>query len=89
MTLFAELDQAAEAQSWGEVGAPKMGTTLDRVHHAMLLFGEALKRFIVEEGIGKPPQFWTLAQSLSALYRNGTDERRGGGVPVCKKDLGF
>ena len=43
------IEQAAEAQGWGEVGAPKAGTTtLDRVHQAMLLFGagrgEALKR---------------------------------------------
>src|SRR5262249_47320397 len=27
MTLFAELEQAAEAQGWGEIGAPKAGTT--------------------------------------------------------------
>jgi adenine-specific DNA methylase len=52
MSLFSEIDAAAEAQGWGEVGAPKAGTTtLDRVHQAMLLFGsgrgEALKRFIM------------------------------------------
>src|SRR5690606_29207102 len=72
MTLFGELDEAAEAQGWGEVGAPRAGTTtLDRVHQAMLLFGagrgEALKRFAVEEGVGKQPHFWKLAQALSAL----------------------
>ncbi|HEY8241372.1 MAG TPA: DUF1156 domain-containing protein, partial [Kiritimatiellia bacterium] len=40
MSLFVDLDQAAEAQGWGEVGAPKAGTTtLDHVHQAMLLFG--------------------------------------------------
>lgn len=95
MTLFGELDQAAEAQGWGEVGAPKAGTTtLDRVHQAMLLFGagrgEALKRFIVEEGVGKQPQFWKLAQSLSALYPRGTDEKRWvDGVLARKKGLGF
>lgn len=95
MTLFGELDQAAEAQGWGEVGAPKAGTTtLDRVHQAMLLFGagrgEALKRFIVEEGVGKQPQFWKLAQSLSALYPSGTDEKRWvDGVLARKKGLGF
>lgn len=95
MTLFAELEQAAGAQGWGEVGAPKAGTTtLDRVHQAMLLFGsgrgEALKRFIVEEGVGKQPQFWKLAQALSALYPSGTDEKRWvDGVLARKKGLGF
>ncbi|AKT42525.1 DUF1156 domain-containing protein [Chondromyces crocatus] len=95
MTLFGDLDQAAEAQGWGEVGAPKAATTtLDRVHQAMLLFGsgrgEALKRFIVEEGVGKQPQFWKLAQSLSALYPGGTDEKRWvDGVLARKKGLGF
>jgi len=95
MTLFGELEEAAEAQGWGEVGAPKAGTTtLDRVHQAMLLFGsgrgEALKRFIVEEGIGRDAQFWKLAQSLSALYPHGTDEKRWvDGVLARKKGLGF
>lgn len=95
MTLFGEIDQAAEAQGWGEVGAPKAGTTtLDRVHQGMLLFGsgrgEALKRFIVEQGVGKQPQFWALAQSLSALYPAGTDEKRWvDGVLARKKGLGF
>ncbi len=95
MTLFAELEQAAEKQGWGEVGAPKAATTtLDRVHQAMLLFGsgrgEALKRFLVEEGVGKQAQFWKLAQSLSALYPGGTDEKRWvDGVLARKKGLGF
>lgn len=95
MTLFAELEEAAEAQGWGEIGAPRAGTTtLDRVHQTMLLFGagrgEALKRFIVEEGVGKQAQFWTLAQSLSALYPNGSDEKRWvDGVLARKKGLGF
>lgn len=95
MTLFGELDAVADAQGWGDAGAPKAGTTtLDRVHQAMLLFGsgrgEALKRFIVEEGVGKQPQFWKLAQSLSALYPTGTDEKRWvDGVLARKKGLGF
>ncbi len=95
LTLFGDLDEAAEAQGWGDVGAPTAGTTtLDRVHQAMLLFGsgrgEALKRFIVEEGVGKQAQFWKLAQSLSALYPNGTDEKRWvEGVLARKKGLGF
>jgi hypothetical protein len=66
MTLFAEVEQAAETQGWGDVGAPKAGaTTLDRVHQAMLLFasgrGEALTRFLVQEGVGQGPLFWKLA----------------------------
>jgi adenine-specific DNA methylase len=95
MTLFGELEAAAEVQGWGEVGAPKAGTTtLDRVHQAMLLFGsgrgEALKRFLVEEGVGKQAQFWKLAQSLSALYPSGSDEKRWvDGVLARKKGLGF
>ncbi|MBI3184663.1 MAG: DUF1156 domain-containing protein [Myxococcales bacterium] len=95
MTLFAELEQAAEVQGWGEVGAPKAATTtLDRVHQAMLLFGagrgEAMKRFLVEEGVGKQAQFWKLAQSLSALYPSGSDEKRWvDGLLARKKGLGF
>ena len=95
MTLFGDLEAAAEAQGWGEVGAPKAATTtLDRVHQAMLLFGsgrgEAMKRFLVEEGVGKQGQFWKLAQSLSALYPSGSDEKRWvDGVLARKKGLGF
>lgn len=82
-------------QAWGEIGAPSVGkTTLDRVHQAMLLFAsgrsEALKRFLVEEGVGKQAPFWKLAQSLSALYPMGTDEKRWvDGVLARKKGLGF
>jgi hypothetical protein len=60
----------------------------------MLLFaasrGEALKRFLVEEGVGQSPQFWRLAQALSALYPAGTDEKRWvDGVLARKKGLGL
>jgi putative DNA methylase len=95
MTLFAEFEEAAETQGWSDLGAPKAGTTtLDRVHQAMLLFGsgrgEALKRFLVDEGVGKQAQFWKLAQSLSALYPAGSDEKRWvDGVLARKKGLGF
>jgi adenine-specific DNA methylase len=95
MVLFADLEDAADQQGWGEVGAPKAGTTtLDRVHQAMLLFGagrgEALKRFLVEEGVGKQAQFWKLGQSLSALYPGGSDEKRWvDGILARKKGLGF
>ena len=95
MPLFGKSEEAAEVEGWGDIGAPKAGsTTLDRVHQAMLLFGsgrgEALKRFLVEEGVGRQAQFWKLAQSLSALYPNGSDEKRWvDGVLARKKGLGF
>ena len=67
---------------------------LDRVHQAMLLFAkghsDALKRFLVDDGIGKDARFWKLAQSLSALYPPGTDEKRWvDGLLARKKGLGF
>ena len=76
------------------LAAPSLGkTTLDRLHQAMLLFaegrGEALKRFIAEE-IGKDQGLWSLAQSLSALYPPGSEERRWvEGVLTRKKSLGL
>ena len=93
--LFEELEEVAEQQGWGEVGTPRAGsTTLDRVHQAMILFGagrvEALKRFLVDEGVGRGAQFWKLAQALSALYPTGTAEKRWvDGVLARKKGLGF
>ena len=97
LSFLAEL-QAAESAAqaeWGEVKGPKPGiTVLDRLHQAMVLFaagrGEAMKRFIVEEGIGNDARFWKLAQSLSALYPGGSDEKRWvDGVLARKKGLGF
>jgi len=95
LVMFAELEAAAETEGWEEVGAPRAGaTTLDRIHQAMLLFasgrGDALKRFLVDEGVGKQAQFWKLAQSLSALYPSTVDEKRWvDGVLARKKGLGF
>ena len=93
---FEEEVERAEAEGgWGAKGAPKVGeTTLDRVHQAMILFAsgrsEALKRFLVEEGVGRDGRFWTLAQALLALYPSGSDERRWvDGVLARKKGLGF
>ncbi len=80
---------------WGEKNAAKLGNTvLDRIHQSMILFaagrGEALKRFLVGEGVGQDQRFWRLAQALSALYPKGTDERRWvEGVLARKKGLGF
>jgi hypothetical protein len=93
----------ADAQGAGDSGSGSLedigpltlgATVLDRLHQAMLLFGsgrsDALRRFLVEEGAGNEPRFWKLAQSLSALYPPGTEEKRWvDGVLVRKKGLGF
>ncbi|WP_338835674.1 DUF1156 domain-containing protein [Neomoorella thermoacetica] len=79
----------------GEMPAFSPGATvLDRLHQSMLLFGtgrgEALKRFLVEEGAGRDPRLWRLAQALSALYPASSEEKRWvDGVLVRKKGLGF
>ena len=76
-------------------GLPEKGrTVLDRLHQAMLLFAdgrsEALKRFLIEEGIGRDSRFWRLAQALSALYpRNCPEKRWVDGVLARKKTMGF
>jgi putative DNA methylase len=79
--LFPE-DEGGRGTSWSVDGrelAPAE-TTLDRVHQAMLLFADgrtdALKRLLVEDGVGLDARFWRVAQSLSALYPSGTDEKR-------------
>jgi adenine-specific DNA methylase len=97
LTLFAALQEveAAASVEKPELKAPAPGSTvLDRVHQAMILFaagrGEALKRFLVEEGTGKDARFWKLSQSLSALYPSGIDEKRWvDGVLARKKSLGL
>jgi len=89
-TLFEMPEEVQE-----EVILPITGkTVLDRLHQAMLLFAEgrseALRRFIVDEGVGNDDRFWRLAQSLSALYPNHTDEKRWvDGVLARKKSFGF
>jgi putative DNA methylase len=95
-TLFDEADgEGGEEGSWGELNVPQSGATvLDRLHQAMILFaagrGEALRRFLVEEGVGRDARFWRLAQALSALYPPGTEEKRWvDGVLGRKKGLGF
>lgn len=95
LDMFAELAQAEDETTWGISGAPPPGaTTLDRVHQAMILFGsgraEALRRFLVEQGVGTDQAFWRLAQALSALYPAGTDEKRWvDGVLARKRGLGL
>lgn len=97
LDLFATLAENTESDSagWdGEIVLEAGSTTLDRLHQAMLLFGvgrgEALRRFLVENGVGKDTRFWRLAQALSALYPSGSDEKRWvDGVLARKKGLGF
>lgn len=96
LNMFAELTEAEDAETaWQEKTVTRMGeTTLDRVHQAMILFaagrGEALKRFVVDDGVGRDGKFWRLAQALSALYPTGTDERRWvEGLMARKKQFGF
>ena len=93
---FEELDEAEAAEAgWDELKGPPPGTTvLDRLHQAMILFaagrGELLKRFLLEDGIGTDARFWKLAQSLSALYPRGSEEKRWvDGVLARKKGLGL
>lgn len=69
-------------------------TLLDRVHQSMILFatgrGEALKRFLVEDGVGLEAGLWELAQALSALYPGGSEEKRWvDGLLARKKGLGL
>ncbi len=96
LELFKNLVEEGDTESaWGEKTVQKVGdTALDRLHQSMILFAagrsEALKRFLVEDGIGRNPLFWRLAQALSALYPTGTDEKRWvDGVLARKKGLGF
>jgi putative DNA methylase len=93
--FMADLEAAEEQGSIDAIPAPTAGKTiLDRIHQAMVLFaagrGEALKRFLVEGGVGREARFWRLAQALSALYPASVDEKRWvDGVLAKKKGLGF
>jgi putative DNA methylase len=96
LDMFTELTESEDAEvAWSEKTVKRVGeTTLDRVHQGMILFaagrGEALKRFIVEDGVGRDGKFWGLAQALSALYPSASDEKRWvDGVLARKKQLGF
>jgi len=96
LDMFAELTQSEDADTvWTERTTTRLGeTTLDRVHQSMILFAagrsEALKRFLVEDGVGRDGRFWRLAQALSALFPANSDEKRWvDGVLARKKGLGF
>jgi adenine-specific DNA methylase len=96
LDMFVELTESEDVETaWKEKTVKRLGeTTLDRVHQAMILFaagrGEALKRFVVEDGAGRDSKFWRLSQALSALYPSGSDEKRWvDGVLARKKQFGF
>ena len=82
-------------QEKAELERPPVGkTVLDQLHQSMILFGasrgQALKRFLVDDGVGSKAHFWTLAQALSALYPATSEEKRWvDGVLARKKGLGF
>jgi adenine-specific DNA methylase len=96
LDLFRVLEQADDGgTTFGETSVERHGeTVLDRIHQSMILFAagrsEAMKRFLVEDGAGRDPRFWRLAQALSALYPSQTEEKRWvDGVLARKKGLGF
>lgn len=96
LDLFAMLaDESTTDTVWEEVTVSKPGATvLDRIHQSMILFatgrGEALRRFLVDDGAGREAAFWKLSQSLSALYPGGSQEKRWvDGVLARKKGLGL
>lgn len=96
--LFAALalpsDDELEREQ-AELDRPAAGkTVLDQLHQSMILFGvgrgQALKRFLVDDGIGTNPQYWKLAQAFSALYPPQSEEKRWvDGVLARKKSLGI
>jgi putative DNA methylase len=88
--LFEELAAEPEPEMVLAPGA----STLDRLHQAMLLFAdgrsEALRRFLVDEGVGRDVQFWRLADALSRLYPMNSQEKRWvDGLLARKKGLGL
>ena len=96
ISLFAELGIEEDGSAGLDLHASgKIGeTVLDRLHQSMILFAagrsEALKRFLVEDGVGQDQRFWRLAQAFSALYPSVSEEKRWvDGVLARKKGLGF
>ena len=59
----------------------------------MILFaagrGEALKRFLVEEGAGRDQRFWSLAQALSALYPSASKKSGGSTASGTQERIRF
>ncbi len=95
--FIGELQQIEQeaGDKWAGEFKNKLGKTiLDQLHQAMILFaagrGEAMKRLLVDDGVGKNAFFWRLAQALSALYPGNSEEKRWvDGVLARKKGLGL
>jgi adenine-specific DNA methylase len=88
--LFEEMAPEPEEGVTVEPGQ----STLDHVHQVMLLFGEgrseALRRFLVDEGVGRDGRFWGLADALSRLYPPSSQEKRWvDGLLARKRSLGL
>jgi len=90
------VEASADATSLAQTERPPDPgrTTLDRLHQAMLLFAsgrsDALRRFLVDAGVGMQPALWRLAQALAALYPPGSEEKRWvEGVLAKKRGMGF
>ena len=96
-SLFGEMEEAltATVSGWHLADESRRGATvLDRLHQAMIFFaagrGEALRRFLVDDGVGADERFWRLANALSALYPKASEEKRWvDGILAKKKGLGF
>ena len=89
------VEEVTTETAWTETPITSKGeTVLDRIHQSMILFAtgrsDALKRFLVEDGVGQDDRYWRLAQSLSALYPSVSQEKRWvDGVLARKKNLGY
>jgi SAM-dependent methyltransferase len=88
------LFEGPAAQPETEASLAPGASTLDRLHQAMLLFAdgrsEALRRFLVDEAVGRDAQFWRLADALSRLYPMISQEKRWiDGLLARKKGLGL
>jgi len=81
LTLFDAPGQVRGARVAGRASSKQLEdlTTLDRLHRAMLLSGAgrtALLRRVLEEELQEGKRFERLALSLTALYPEGSQERR-------------
>ncbi|MDP9223502.1 MAG: DUF1156 domain-containing protein, partial [Actinomycetota bacterium] len=93
LRLFSDNARDMEGDTFGSVDLGPGASVLDRLHQAMILFGAgraaALQAFL-NEGAGAETRFWSLAQSLSALYPPSSEEKRWvDGVLVRKKSFGY
>jgi putative DNA methylase len=93
LRLFTDNAPEEERDPFGTVELRRRTTVLDQLHQAMILFGSgraAALQVFLSEGAGAESRFWSLAQSLSALYPPTSDEKRWvDGVLARKKNFGY